>query len=208
MKQRTLSIVLLATVVLATAVLTGCNGTKQKMASLEADNENLRGQVQRRDNENELIKSELAGAESDLRSRDAEIASLRAELSTKPAVAAQSTNPVMKVSGDVLFRSGQASLTSEGQAALNKVVSTLKSQYAGQRISVEGHTDSSPLVRTKEKWETNLWLSANRAKAVADYLISQGIPENRVSIVGHGAGQPSGGAKTQDRRVEIIVLLR
>ena len=44
-----------------------------------------------------------------------------------------------------------------------------------------------------------MWLATNRARAVADYLMERGIPENRLSVVGHGLS-PSGG-----RKIEIVV---
>ena len=39
MRQRTLSFVILAALVLVSGTLAGCNGTKDRMAALEADNE-------------------------------------------------------------------------------------------------------------------------------------------------------------------------
>ena len=209
MRQRTLSIVILAALVLASGTLAGCNGAKQKIASLQADNEHLRGQIQRKEQENQYLTGKLDSAEVALQIKDDQIDAIRSEMSNQSTTApVMATNPVMKLEGDVLFTSGQDTLTSKGKAKLNQIISTLKGQYGGQKISVEGHTDSSPLVRTKDKWHTNLWLSANRARSVADHLMANGIPESRISIVGRGAGDPSGGSKSQDRRVEIVVLMR
>ena len=208
MRQRTLSIVILAAVVLASGTLAGCNGTKERMATLEANNNNLRGEIQRKDQENQYLQGKLDSAEVALQNKDEEIGSLRAEMSSQGTAPVMATNPVMKLEGDVLFTSGKDTLTAQGKAKLSQIISALNSQYAGQKISVEGHTDSSPLVRTRETWKTNLWLSANRARSVADYLMANGIPEDRIRIVGHGVGKRSGGSKSQDRRVEIVVLLR
>ncbi len=207
MRQRTLSIVILAALVLASGTLAGCNDTKKTMAALRADNDNLMGQIQRKEQENQYLQGKLDSADVALQTKDDEILALRTEMSTQSTAPAMGTNPVMKLEGDVLFTSGKDTLTSQGKSRLNTIIGALKSQYSGQKISVEGHTDSSPLVRTKETWKTNLWLSANRARSVADHLMANGIPENRISIVGHGAGKPSGGSKSQDRRVEIVVLM-
>ena len=108
----------------------------------------------------------------------------------------------MEISGSLNFAAGSDKLTAAGKRRLDTIVSNIRSRYTGRHISVEGHTDSSPLVKTKEKWKTNMWLSANRARSVADYLINRGIPENLISVVGHGYSRGKG------RRVEIIVLSR
>ena len=183
----------------------GCGlfgGNKEKLTSLQLQNENLRGQLER-------AERDLDRAEEDNQDLENELVQAKSELAAKPAVGiSPGTRQVITVSGSVLFRAGAADLTSAGKSKLNSVASDIRSRYPGHHISVEGHTDSSPLVKTKPKWQTNMWLSANRARAVADHLISRGIAENLVSVVGHGAGKPTGRGADQDRRVEIIVLSR
>ena len=56
----------------------------------------------------------------------------------------------------------------------------------------------------------NIPLSANRAKAVADYLVSQGLAGDHVTSSGSGSADPIAGNDTaegraQNRRVEITV---
>jgi chemotaxis protein MotB len=109
----------------------------------------------------------------------------------------------VRVPGDVLFASGKADLTAASRKTLAQIAGVIKKQYGGNRISVEGHTDTDPI--RKSKWPSNQALSEARAGAVAAYLEQQGVRGDRMDTVGHGAAQPRG-SKAQSRRVEIIVL--
>ena len=70
------------------------------------------------------------------------------------------------------------------------------------RIVIEGYTDNTG------KKAYNLQLSENRAKAVANYLISLGIPKQRVSYKGLGDQRPiadnfNEAGRSKNRRVEF-----
>ncbi len=87
---------------------------------------------------------------------------------------------------------------------LEKIVLLLQ-RYPLAHIEIRGHTDStgSPAF--------NLILSQRRADAVKNYLISKGIPSERLSARGYGASQPVESNATpegrgKNRRVEFIVL--
>jgi outer membrane protein OmpA-like peptidoglycan-associated protein len=80
----------------------------------------------------------------------------------------------------------------------------LLSQHPGLKLEVEGHTDS---VGSEEY---NQRLSENRAGAVRDYLVQQGIRSDTVTARGFGETQPvvsndSAAGKQQNRRVELVV---
>ena len=73
------------------------------------------------------------------------------------------------------------------------------------QISVEGHTDNIGTV------QYNKILSERRAKAVVDYLISQGVDEERLQYVGWGKSKPMVSNEDQagreaNRRVEFKIL--
>lgn len=110
---------------------------------------------------------------------------------------------------DVFFVSGSDALSKEGKETLNFIVDELK-QLSGP-IRVDGHTDSDPVSKTKDKFpHGNIQLGASRAISVREYLISRGIPEERVWIASHGQYKPvangdSKEAKAKNRRVEILV---
>jgi chemotaxis protein MotB len=110
---------------------------------------------------------------------------------------------VVGVAGDVLFASGQASLRSQSKAALDRIAGVLNSQYSGNMIRVEGHTDSDPIRRSG--WKTNDRLGAERAMAVQEYLVGKGVSNNRIYAATFGATRPKG-TKEQSRRVEIVIL--
>ncbi len=110
---------------------------------------------------------------------------------------------VIEVAGDVLFASGQVALRKEGKAELDKIAKNLASKYANNRVRIEGHTDSDPIM--KSKWPSNEALSQARAEEVKKYLASKGISADRVSTVGLGAGKPKA-SKAASRRVDIVVV--
>jgi chemotaxis protein MotB len=118
----------------------------------------------------------------------------------------------IKVAGTQLFGPGQAELLSSGTLPLKKVASLLKSTYGKNYVRIEGHTDSTPIVRTKEKFKDNMALSLARAQAVYAYLVKQGIPSSRLYTAGYGEQQPlvwpekTAADRAKNRRVEIVIM--
>ncbi len=110
--------------------------------------------------------------------------------------------------GDVLFDAGRATLKDSSKSTLNKVAAAVKKDYAGKKIFVDGHTDSDPITKTKSMWKDNLDLSAARARAVVEYLTSQGIAAKTIGARGFGDTKPRSGDKSRSRRVEIVVSTR
>jgi peptidoglycan-binding protein ArfA len=73
-----------------------------------------------------------------------------------------------------------------------------------ETVEIVGHTDNTG------DDEINVPLSKNRAEAVADYLVSQGVPAGSVSADGAGSSQPvtsnaTADGRAQNRRTEITV---
>lgn len=120
-----------------------------------------------------------------------------------PAERAPARDVVITVAGDVLFASGQTTLKPEAKKELDDIARRLNTQYAGHRIRIEGYTDSDPI--RKSKFPSNEALSEARAQAVESYLISKGVPSNRISSVGMGSAKPKA-TKAASRRVEIVVM--
>lgn len=112
---------------------------------------------------------------------------------------------VVGVASEVLFNSGSADLRSNAKKTLDEVVGVIRSTYAGNEIRVEGYTDTDKLVKTKEKWQTNERLSAMRALAVEEYLVSKGVNNDRIYSAAFGPSKPKG-SKQASRRVEIVIL--
>jgi outer membrane protein OmpA-like peptidoglycan-associated protein len=75
-----------------------------------------------------------------------------------------------------------------------------KPEFASWRFAVNGHTDA---VGDRDY---NLDLSSRRAKAVVDYLVSQGVDPSRLVPNGYGFDQPRLGLapnNPRNRRVEL-----
>lgn len=103
----------------------------------------------------------------------------------------------------VKFQTGSDRLTADGEQQLAAVVPSVKA-CAGVKLVVVGHTDSTGTDAINQP------LSENRAKAVAAYLVSQGIPADSVSSEGVGSSQPvasndTEAGRAQNRRTEIEV---
>ncbi|NMD06402.1 MAG: peptidoglycan-associated lipoprotein Pal [Phyllobacteriaceae bacterium] len=84
----------------------------------------------------------------------------------------------------VFFQMDQVTLTAEGKDILRKQASWLN-QYADVQVQIEGHADE------RGTREYNLSLSARRATAVRNFLISEGISANRVSSIAYGKERPA-----------------
>lgn len=110
------------------------------------------------------------------------------------------------VEDSVAFDSGSTTLKDSSHRVLRNVASVLKSRFSGHRFYIEGHTDSDPIQKTKDRFRSNRHLSTERADSVAAYLIQQGVPEASIVVVGFGQFDPRDAkAKAKNRRVEIVV---
>jgi chemotaxis protein MotB len=181
--------------------LGGCNN------KLKDENAALMGQNQALIAENNEMRSASAAKDQQI----AELAA-RANNPAPPVVfndaprgnpGPSSRDEVFVVAGDVLFDSGQTSLKSSAKKELDGIASEIKSRHSGQRVRVEGYTDSDPI--RKSKWPNNEALSEARAEAVRIYLVSKGVPSARITSVGMGAAKPKA-TKKDSRRVEIVVV--
>jgi outer membrane protein OmpA-like peptidoglycan-associated protein len=109
---------------------------------------------------------------------------------------------VITLSGGVLFRSNDAQLLPAAQTKLDDVAVALLTN--GRPVSIEGYTDS------KGSQSRNIDLSQRRAESVRTYLISRGLPSDRVVAKGMGPDRPiadntSSEGRANNRRVEIVV---
>ena len=104
---------------------------------------------------------------------------------------------------DVLFKTGSYELLSGARERLAKV-SGIVIAHPGLHLEVEGHTDAVGGDDYNQK------LSENRAQAVRDYLVQQGIPDNSIVSRGLGKTQPvatndTPDGRQQNRRVELVL---
>ncbi len=145
-------------------------------------------------------EAELAKAEAQLAMEEVE--SLRRRLES---LAARRTDKGLVMTlGDFVFDSGQSTIRPEARANFGKVLEFLDA-YPDRKIRIEGHTDSSG------SSSLNLRLSQQRAEAVKQLLVENGVDAGRIEAVGMGEDFPVADNSTEEgkaanRRVEIIVL--
>ena len=147
-----------------------------------------------------MDQQELASnLSSELQANKSQIEQLRSDFS------------VISLKSDVVFDSGSAKLSPQGQVALAIISNQLKN-YPDRIISLEGHTDNKPITaRLAEYFPSNWELSAARAASAARSLANQGIDEDRIRVVGRGPRDPIASNDTEDgraanRRIEIRLM--
>ncbi|MCO6055622.1 OmpA family protein [Pseudomonas sp. MOB-449] len=122
-----------------------------------------------------------------------------------PAEASAPQDEVIVLSdlGDVLFAFDSAELTASAREQLSGIASRLTGASLVS-VKVVGHTDSVG------SDTYNQGLSERRARSVADFLSSQGVPADKLTTEGMGERQPvadnaSDDGRAKNRRVEIHV---
>jgi outer membrane protein OmpA-like peptidoglycan-associated protein len=156
----------------------------------------------------EAEKARKAAEESDRLRQQAEKekADLRAQLlqQLNAVLATRDTARGLIASmSDVLFKTGSYELLSGARERLAKV-SGIVIAHPGLKLEVEGHTDSVGGDDYNQK------LSEQRAGAVRDYLVQQGISADSIVSRGFGKTQPvatndTSEGRQQNRRVELVL---
>jgi chemotaxis protein MotB len=119
---------------------------------------------------------------------------------------------------ELLFDVGKADLKPEAQAEVDKIAAALLD--LGSKIPsdiawvlrVDGHTDVRP-TGTGGQFKSNWDLSAARAISVVQYLVSKGVPPQRLVAAGFGEFQPIDPGTTEEayrrnRRIEFKLTER
>jgi len=187
------------------------------------------------------IEDALAASEASQKESQAKIADLGARLNVALAQKVQElaryrsdffgrlrqilgSRPGVRVVGDrfvfessVLFESNKADISAPGRQSLDDLavaVNELAREIPPDLpwiLRVDGHTDKHPISGGpfKSNWE----LSAARAIAVVQYLISKGVPPERLAAAGFGEFQPidpgdDEEALARNRRIELKLTER
>jgi len=137
---------------------------------------------------------------------DSDKAAMRAQLSAQLNLILKtrdSARGLIVSMSDVLFDTGQYSLKPGAREKLAKVAGILIA-YPSLNIEVGGYTDNVGGNDMNQK------LSENRAGAVRDYLVQQGVQTNSVSAKGFGNSLPvasndNTAGRQENRRVELVV---
>jgi len=104
----------------------------------------------------------------------------------------------------LLFKINSSTLSDSAKASLAKIAGVF-TQYPETNLLLEGHTDDTG----SDSYNMNL--SQQRAEAVKDYLVSQGVTANRFTVKWYGESQPkypnnSEANRALNRRVEMAVM--
>ncbi len=163
---------------------------------------------QQQEAQEEATKARQAAGEAERQRQQAEAekADLRARLFKQLNMVLQTRDTVRGLivnMSDVLFDTGRFTLRPAAREKLAKISGILLA-YPGLKLQVEGHTDSVG------SDEFNQRLSEQRAGAVRDYLVEQGVSSDAVTVQGFGKTRPvvsndTPEGRQQNRRVEIVV---
>ncbi len=118
---------------------------------------------------------------------------------------------------EILFPSGSSDLTPQGLATMDQLAAAIRElerqipKEINWALQVDGHTDIRPI--SSPQFPSNWELSTARAISVVRYLISRGVPPNRLVAAGYGEFQPLERGNTEEilrrnRRIELKLTNR
>jgi len=161
----------------------------------------------------DLEKKAPAASEAQLKSaHDALVSSLNEQIKKQEITIKELEGGIaLSMVDRILFKLGEATLTSQGEKVLAKVGTGLK-QIQGKMVRVVGHTDTIPIRKEYlDKFPSNWELSAARASTVVRYLQDKsGLDPKGMEAVGRSFYQPTAPMDTEknkalNRRVEIFI---
>ena len=140
---------------------------------------------------------------------------LRAILGNRPDIRIVGDRFVFQ--SEVFFDTGQATLLPEGRAELDTVAAALTDidkripNEIAWVLRVDGHTDVRPI--NSPVFKSNWDLSSARAISVVQYLVSLGVPAQRLVAAGFAEFQPLDPGNTEEaykrnRRIELKLTER
>lgn len=123
------------------------------------------------------------------------------------------------ISSDILFSSGQYTLSADGKKQLAAIANAIKDfenkidPSIKWIIRVDGHTDNKPVIPGTHAYKNNLQLSMLRASAVVDELAKNGVSKRRLVPSGFGDLHPIELGKDKaslqkNRRIELQLTNR
>lgn len=103
----------------------------------------------------------------------------------------------------IAFDVGSASLTAQGRATVRRVAELMR-ERSSLFVRIGGHTDDTGSAAK------NTILSQQRAQAVAEALVENGVPRRNLDAVGFGSTQPVASNRTHEgraknRRIEFTI---
>jgi len=177
---------------------------KARAAQAEADAERARAEAQAAADRAAAAEAQAKAAAANKSADDANAVreKLRSQLNSVLATSESARGLIVNMS-DVLFDTGKYTLKPNTQLALAKVAGILAA-YPGLKLQVEGYTDSVGGDDYNQK------LSENRADAVRNFLMTQGVAQDNISSTGYGKANPvadnsTSAGRAKNRRVQLVV---
>jgi flagellar motor protein MotB len=185
------------------ATQTQLRDTTDRLASLQADNDQLHGRT------SAMAASMQIRSQAEIRANNTLLRNLT--IATMPGINVRQDGDVIRIElpGDQLFNLGTAQPKLGSDGLLRTVATDLAQNYPQQMIGIEGHTDGSPM--TSPQFPSDQHLSVAQAMAVYDGLTRiGGMPARQLFVVGHGASHPivsngTDAGRARNRRVEVVV---
>ena len=121
-----------------------------------------------------------------------------------PEVSEEVVKQLNDFAKSILFDTGKSTIKQVSFGTLASIKNVMN-EYPHSRFRIEGHTDSTGSLALNER------LSKERAAAVKDYLIANGVDASRLESEGFGPSKPVADNKTaagraQNRRTEVVVI--
>jgi outer membrane protein OmpA-like peptidoglycan-associated protein len=152
------------------------------------------------------LKAKEQAARDEAARAQAATAALRAQLLRQLNDVLQTTDTprgLVVNMADVLFQTGKYELNNEAQLKLAKLAGIIQA-HPGLNLTIEGYTDTTGTA------DFNMTLSQQRADAVRQFLVTQGLSADSITSKGLGEADPiadnsTAAGRKLNRRVEIIV---
>jgi len=181
----------LLVVPIASALVARCGVSQEKYDALAAQNNQLMAQNAAQADEMNSLRQQVA-------SRETQVGRLQDAIK-------------YTVNSELLFKSGSWTITPDGREIMAKIASQLAPNQE-RKLVINGYTDNQPVGRSlrREGIDSNDALSLRRAEAVSQFLVSQGVRQNMVTVQGLGERQPvatndTAEGRARNRRVEIAL---
>jgi flagellar motor protein MotB len=211
---------------------TGCMVSQSKYKALEAERDGLAKQLEERDKDlaavQDSFRKRFEDASRELEAYKKQAAAAKTETTDKTIKAADTERKKLEdqiralgigevrdgrlvLQGSLLFTVGKATVSKDGEKALDKIATAFKGKDV--LIQIDGHTDSQPVKSAvaRRLYEDNMGLAADRALAVYRYLARKGIHERSMFVRSLGGLSPIASNATEagrgkNRRVEILFI--
>ncbi|HIA27550.1 MAG TPA: hypothetical protein EYN79_05440 [Planctomycetes bacterium] len=111
---------------------------------------------------------------------------------------------------DLLFDKGKFAIKKSAVGILDEIVQIIKNDFSNNVIFIDGHTDNTPIMKSKnaDNWE----LGMKRAHAVFRHFLTKGISKGQMRLTSSGFAQPvqsvdpnSEVGRSHCRRVEVRI---